>query len=130
MISVYNNGGGIPIKIHEDLNVHMPEMLFGQQLMISFIPNLERFGTTKLTNDAIALLSKHVYDIAVAKRDIEVFLDGERIEVKKTIVDVEKLDDAKNAGTREAKNCTLVLTEGDSAKTFALSGFDIIGRDN
>src|SRR5437763_12871226 len=130
MISVYNNGRGIPIKIHEDLNVCMPEMLIGQQLIISFIPDLKRFGMTELTDDAIALLSKHVYDIAVAKRDIEVFLDGERIEVKKTIVDVEKLDDAKNAGTREAKNCTLVLTEGDSAKTFALSGFDIVGRDN
>src|SRR5947208_2922503 len=108
MISVYNNGGGIPIKIHEDLNVHMPEMLFGQQLMISFIPDLKRFGMTEL----------------------EVFPDGERIEVKKTIVDVEKLEDAKNAGTREAKNCTLVLTEGDSAKANALLGFDIIGRNN
>src|SRR6266511_851310 len=108
-------------KIHEDLNVRMPEMLLGQQLMISFIPDLKRFGMTELTDDAIALLSKHVYDIAVAKGNI-------RIEVKKTIVDAEKLEDAKNAGTREAKNCTLVLTEGDSAKAFALSGFDIVGR--
>src|SRR5437763_14183758 len=100
MISVYNNGRGIPIKIHEDLNVCMPEMLIGQELIISFIADLKRFGMTELTDDAIALLSKHVYDIAEAKREIEAFLDGERIEVRKSLVDVQKVEDAKNAGTR------------------------------
>src|SRR2546423_4617357 len=29
-ISVYNNGKGIPIEIHKELNVYVPEMLFGQ----------------------------------------------------------------------------------------------------
>ena len=48
MISVYNNGRGIPIKIHKNLNVRMPEMLL-RQLMISFIPDLKRFGMTDLT---------------------------------------------------------------------------------
>src|SRR5947199_10405605 len=30
---------------------------------VSFIPDLERFGMTELTDDAIALLSKRVYDM-------------------------------------------------------------------
>ena len=40
-----------------------------------------------------------------------------------------KLDDARWAGTRKSSQCRLILTEGDSAKTFALSGLDIIGRE-
>ena len=30
MISVYNNGKGIPIEMHKELNLYVPEMLFGQ----------------------------------------------------------------------------------------------------
>ncbi|TPX44377.1 hypothetical protein SeLEV6574_g04534 [Synchytrium endobioticum] len=41
-----------------------------------------------------------------------------------------KLDDANNAGTRLASQCTLILTEGDSAKALAVSGLSIVGRDN
>ncbi|KAF7306385.1 DNA topoisomerase 2 [Mycena indigotica] len=41
-----------------------------------------------------------------------------------------KLSDANNAGTKHAKNCTLILTEGDSAKTFAVAGLSVVGRDN
>jgi DNA topoisomerase-2 len=43
---------------------------------------------------------------------------------------IPKLDDAYNAGTSKSKNCTLILTEGDSAKTFAESGVSVIGREN
>lgn len=42
---------------------------------------------------------------------------------------IAKLDDANHAGTKNAKNCTLILTEGDSAKTFAISGLAVVGRD-
>ncbi|KAI5147095.1 DNA topoisomerase II [Nematocida ausubeli] len=43
---------------------------------------------------------------------------------------IPKLDDANNAGTRFASQCTLILTEGDSAKSLAVSGLSVIGRDN
>ncbi|KAI5127794.1 DNA topoisomerase II [Nematocida parisii] len=43
---------------------------------------------------------------------------------------IPKLDDANNAGTRYAAQCTLILTEGDSAKSLAVSGLSVIGRDN
>jgi DNA topoisomerase-2 len=42
---------------------------------------------------------------------------------------VPKLDDANLAGTKESDNCTLILTEGDSAKTMAIAGLSVIGRD-
>ena len=43
---------------------------------------------------------------------------------------VSKLDDANLAGTKESDTCTLILTEGDSAKTMAISGLSIIGREH
>ena len=42
---------------------------------------------------------------------------------------VPKLDDANFAGTKQSAECTLILTEGDSAKTMAISGLSVIGRD-
>jgi DNA topoisomerase-2 len=52
--------------------------------------------------------------------------DGKK--VNKIIVP--KLDDANLAGTKDSQNCTLILTEGDSAKTMAISGLSVVGRDN
>ena len=39
------------------------------------------------------------------------------------------MDDANDAGTKNSLNCTLILTEGDSAKTLAVSGLSVVGRD-
>jgi DNA topoisomerase II len=41
-----------------------------------------------------------------------------------------KLQDANNAGTKYASRCTLILTEGDSAKALAIAGLGVVGRDN
>ena len=48
------------------------------------------------------------------------------------ILGIPKLDDANKAGNKkESQKCTLIITEGDSAKTFAVSGLSAIknGRD-
>lgn len=42
---------------------------------------------------------------------------------------IPKLDDANKAGTTQSEKCTLILTEGDSAKTTAVSGLSVVGRD-
>lgn len=52
--------------------------------------------------------------------------DGKKV---KRLTSVDKLDDANKAGTKESSKCTLILTEGDSAKAFAVSGLSEIGRD-
>jgi len=48
---------------------------------------------------------------------------------KKSKINVEKLEDANWAGTSKSDECTLFVVEGDSAKSFAMSGFSVIGRD-
>jgi len=42
---------------------------------------------------------------------------------------IPKLDDANWAGTKKAGECTLILTEGDSAKAMAMAGLSVVGRD-
>ena len=42
---------------------------------------------------------------------------------------IAKLDDANEAGGKNSLDCTLIVTEGDSAKTLAVSGLGVIGRD-
>jgi len=42
---------------------------------------------------------------------------------------IPKLDDANEAGTKNGLGCTLILTEGDSAKTLAVSGISVVGKD-
>jgi DNA topoisomerase-2 len=48
---------------------------------------------------------------------------------KNTIRGIPKLEDATYAGTSKSKQCTLILTEGDSAATTAISGLKVIGKD-
>lgn len=48
---------------------------------------------------------------------------------KQKLFGVPKLEDANLAGTKQGSQCTIILTEGDSAKSLALAGIDVIGRD-
>ncbi|OTF76251.1 hypothetical protein BLA29_011058, partial [Euroglyphus maynei] len=42
---------------------------------------------------------------------------------------IPKLEDANDAGTKNSLDCTLILTEGDSAKSLVIAGFGVVGRD-
>ena len=48
---------------------------------------------------------------------------------KSKILGIPKLDDANKAGTAASAKCTLIITEGDSAKTLAVAGLSVVGRD-
>jgi DNA topoisomerase II len=52
--------------------------------------------------------------------------DGAR---KSKIIGIPKLDDANFAGGARSERCILIVTEGDSAKTLAVSGLSVVGRD-
>lgn len=52
--------------------------------------------------------------------------DGKK---KVKVTGIPKLEDANKAGSKDASKCTLILTEGDSAKALALSGMSVVGRD-
>lgn len=49
---------------------------------------------------------------------------------KNKLKGISKLDDANFAGSsKQSQDCTLIITEGDSAKSFAMSGLSVVGRD-
>lgn len=48
---------------------------------------------------------------------------------KRTIRGLPKLEDASLAGTAKSSECTLILTEGDSAATSAIAGLKVVGRE-
>jgi DNA topoisomerase-2 len=44
---------------------------------------------------------------------------------RSNILGIPKLDDANDAGGKESDKCTLILTEGDSAKALAVSNANL-----
>lgn len=62
---------------------------------------------------------------AKSQRQLERSTGGTK---KKKVVGIPKLDDATLAGGRRSQECTLILTEGDSAKALAIAGLSVIGR--
>ena len=69
----------------------------------------------------------HVLNWAKFKQNNELKKKGGAKKAK--ILGISKLDDANFAGTSRSKDCTLILTEGDSAKALAMSGIGVVGRD-
>lgn len=47
---------------------------------------------------------------------------------RSTLYGIPKLDDAEWAGTARSAQCTLILTEGESAKASAIAGLAVVGR--
>ena len=48
---------------------------------------------------------------------------------KRQLLSIPKLEDAHHAGSDRSLDCTLILTEGDSAKALAVAGLEVIGRE-
>jgi len=90
---------------------------FGSKFTASedFIKNVYKSG-----------IVENVLHLADAKeKKLQSKTDGK----KTNRVIIAKLDDANKAGTKESKKCTIIFTEGDSAKTTAISGMSVVGRD-
>jgi len=68
--------------------------------------------------------AKHVLE-AKSLRDVKK-TDGKK---RSTVRGIVKLEDAMLAGTNKSSECTLILTEGDSAATSAISGLKEVGRE-
>ena len=92
-----------------------------------------KFGSTCVFGDKFIekVLKTSLIERAIKLNDFKDNLGLQKIGGKKTsnIRGIEKLDDANKAGSNESLNCTLILTEGDSAKALAIAGLSVIGRD-
>jgi len=93
----------------------------------------DKFGSKYIPNQTFL---KKIAKCGIVEQVIELAKFKESSTLKKTdgkkqvrLTGIPKLDDANKAGTKDSNKCSLILTEGDSAKTFAVSGLSIIGRD-
>jgi DNA topoisomerase II len=91
---------------------------------ISEVPNFK----PKFIKDVLATgVLDDLLALGQAKLDKELKkTDGTK---KSRITGVPKLDDANWAGGPRSSQCTLIITEGDSAKALAIAGLSVVGRD-
>jgi len=71
------------------------------------------------------IVSKIIQNHEYKNKKVDKTTDG----MKKNKIYIDKLSDANLAGTKESKNCILILSEGDSAKTMVISGLSSKDRD-
>ncbi|XP_055983373.1 DNA topoisomerase 2-alpha [Sorex fumeus] len=135
------NKGGIAVKTHQVKN-HMwifvnsliENPTFDSQTKENMTLQVKNFGST-------CQLSEKFIKAATGCGIVESILNWVKFKAQvqlnkkcsavkhNRIKGIPKLDDANDAGGRNSTDCTLILTEGDSAKTLAVSGLGVVGRD-
>ncbi len=123
--------------IRDNLSVYVDSVIedpaFSSQTKEFLTTKVINFGSKwEMSNDFIKQLADTgIIDEVVKFAQFKEMTGLNKTDGKKVtnLKGIEKLEDAKWAGTRKGKYCKLILTEGDSAKSFALSGLELIGRD-
>ena len=105
---------------------------FSSQTKEKHITKVSEFGSKFLaSDDFIKSVSKlGIIENVLALADAKERKSLQKTDGKKTHrVIIPKLDDANRAGTKDSSKCTIIFTEGDSAKATAISGLSVVGRD-
>jgi len=138
-------------KLHKDLNVlplhvrpHLALFInglvqnpsFDSQTKDTLITPVEDFGSS--CDLRAEFLKTVIRDTGIVESVVEWATSRQRSELIKQSrpargsgkrLMIPKLDDANDAGGPNSAECTLILTEGDSAKALAVAGLSVIGRD-
>ncbi len=92
-----------------------------------------KFGSSpKWTGKLVdGLVKLGIYDEIQSILDAKATRDAKKTDGKKrqNIRGLPKLTDALWAGSARSSDCTLILTEGDSAATSAIAGLSVVGRE-
>ncbi|XP_019661224.1 DNA topoisomerase 2-alpha isoform X2 [Ailuropoda melanoleuca] len=135
------NKGGVAVKAHQVknhmwifVNALIENPTFDSQTKENMTLQVKSFGST-------CQLSEKFIKAAIGCGIVESILNWVKFKAQvqlnkkcsavkhNRIKGIPKLDDANDAGGRNSNECTLILTEGDSAKTLAVSGLGVVGRD-
>ncbi|XP_077921832.1 DNA topoisomerase 2-alpha [Halichoerus grypus] len=135
------NKGGVAVKAHQVknhmwifVNALIENPTFDSQTKENMTLQVKNFGST-------CQLSEKFIKAATGCGIVESILNWVKFKAQvqlnkkcsavkhNRIKGIPKLDDANDAGGRNSSECTLILTEGDSAKTLAVSGLGVVGRD-
>lgn len=135
------NKGGVAVKAHQVKN-HMwifvnsliENPTFDSQTKENMTLQAKNFGSTcqlseKFIKSAIGCgIVESILNWVKFKAQVQLNKKCSAVKHNR-IKGIPKLDDANDAGGRNSAECTLILTEGDSAKTLAVSGLGVVGRD-
>jgi DNA topoisomerase-2 len=106
---------------------------FNSQTKTECTSKVQSFGSKYECSEEFTkkLLKLGIMEEALALAKHKELRDLNKTDGKKqsSIRGIPKLDDANKAGTNESVKCSLLVLEGDSAKTFAVSGLSVVGRD-
>lgn len=110
---------------------------FSSQIKDNLTTPVKDFGVSKIiiSDNTISKICKKtsiledVSNLVNFKNNKTLIKADSSIVKKVSRLKIENLEDALYAGGKKSENCSLILTEGLSAKTFALSGLSIIGRE-
>jgi DNA topoisomerase-2 len=93
-----------------------------------------RFGSKfEVSDKFVTRLAKEggLLEEAAAVLESRLMREAKKVDGKKTasVRGIPKLEDAAWAGTAKSEQCTLILTEGDSAAALAIAGLAVVGRE-
>ena len=115
------------------LNCVIEDPSFSSQIKDTLITPKSKFGSKPEISDKFI---KELCDSGLSDKVLqfsefnEKTLEKKTNGVKKSKINIPKLDDANWAGGRKSHECTLILTEGDSAKSMAIAGLSVVGEIN
>ncbi|EEA06619.1 DNA gyrase/topoisomerase IV, A subunit family protein [Cryptosporidium muris RN66] len=139
------NKGGIDIKNHH-VKSHIWIFIrclivnpsFDSQTKETLTTKVAKFGSTcqlseKTINSVVkSPIVENVLMWAQMRQSMELkkkMKTNQKNSLSSRLLGIPKLEDANEAGGPNSRKCTLILTEGDSAKTSCLAGLSIVGRD-
>ena len=126
-----------PAILKENLVFFINSMIenpqFSSQTKTELTSTVKKFGATYEPNE---LFLKKLAKCGIVEQMIQLAKFKETSQLKKndgkktvTLHGIPKLEDANKAGSKDSFKCSLILTEGDSAKAFAMAGLSKVGRD-
>jgi DNA topoisomerase-2 len=126
-----------PTTIKENLIVFINSVIenpaFTSQVKETLKTKVSEFGSVCILSDkyikkicSCGLIDQVINLVKMKEQSLLKKTDGKKTSCIKGIP---KLEDANWAGTRKSSLCKLILTEGDSAKAFALAGRSVVGSD-
>lgn len=93
-------------------------------------PTTSKAGGPGIVEQVISMaMGAHQFNISKLMKEI----GASSKQTKRQVLSIPKLEDANLAGTTNVgvdNPCTLILTEGDSAKALAVAGLEVVGRDH
>jgi DNA topoisomerase II len=129
----------VPVKIAQIrdavvffVNATIVNPSFDSQTKETLTTPVAKFGSVfKSEKMSDTLMKLGLLEEAQAALEAKSAKDAKRTDgsKKKTLRGLPKLVDASWAGTGKSPDCTLILTEGDSAATSAICGLSVVGRE-